>query len=201
MDRHHYIARGSEGNDNLVQLKIARAYLSVVRRSLRKLRDTRMPPTEDKVVTSVNLIFACETYLKLGLMLHGIVVPKTHDLHRVFSSYPNDLQTILEGKYSESLQRIDVSQISTFWDVQVAPVDPQAVIRPLRRTTEEALDLRKALLATSDSYHNWRYLYQRHPTKTIRATCCHVALETLCEVLDEMAARKHAAEVNVDQRR
>jgi len=122
------------------------------------------------VYLAVNLIFACESYLKTFVMMSNKTIPENHNLWKIYKVISAEARAVIEKEYyAEIAKRPNRRSLHTLLSLE-PHIPKDDLVSRLRKNEEispkgsfDSLD--RILKDTGDSYHAWRYLFESEPSK------------------------------------
>jgi hypothetical protein len=137
------------------------------------------------ICLATNLIFACELFLKVGLVLQGTSPPRTHNLYDLFRRLYDAKQSELNSAYEDKMRNHPEGVAKSH---TVFLYNATGMLPPEHEPeSSEPTRLQNVLKDTGDSYNTWRYLFQsltRTP-EHLMITFHHVPLHIFCQTMDD----------------
>ena len=142
---------------------------------------------------AINLLFACELYLKIALSITGREPPESHDLWKLFKNLPAVDQQAINEEFLKEFAKYPKAFTGNLLLTQTPNLSEKEVLEALRLDEKSApkgeyISLIRVLKDTKDSYLIWRYVYQSFSeSKNHRVIRFHWShLHCLCIVLERI---------------
>ena len=145
------------------------------------------------LVCATNIVFACELYLRAFLLMEGKEAEDTHNVWSLYRKIEKTNKEMVEKRYESILANLELSDVDLRGIVVLVRYTGEITKNDVDYTRSifenELYRLSDVLVATSESYSGWRYIFERRPVSRKHFCLYYAQLLCLCEAIDGIAWR------------